>query len=127
MPSNFEFHKDITGVDLHEPKAHASSHQSGGSDPVELNIATVTSATTLDLDDDTILVDATSANITITLPASADATKKIYRIKKIDSSNKIVTIDGESGELIDDASTAVLTVQFEVVTIQSNGLAWYIL
>lgn len=28
------FHKDLTGADLHEPKPHANSHETGGSDPI---------------------------------------------------------------------------------------------
>jgi hypothetical protein len=28
-------HKDLTGDDLHNPKAHAESHHSSGSDPLE--------------------------------------------------------------------------------------------
>ncbi len=127
MPNSFEFHKDITGIDLHIPKIHADSHKSDGTDPIEANIDTVTSNTTVDLTNGTILVDSSSGNIVITLPASAEANKKVYNIKKIDSSNNTVTIDGESGELIDGASTAVITIQYESITIQSNGIAWYIL
>jgi len=28
-------HRNITGADLHDPKAHAASHQAGGSDPIQ--------------------------------------------------------------------------------------------
>ena len=34
---NEQLHKDLTGGDLHSPKAHASSHRGGGSDPILQN------------------------------------------------------------------------------------------
>ena len=34
------YHKNLTGADLHDPKAHHTSHQSGGSD--EINVSGLT-------------------------------------------------------------------------------------
>jgi len=31
------FHKDLTGADLHEPKAHKTTHQNGGADKIQLD------------------------------------------------------------------------------------------
>lgn len=72
-------------------------------------------------------VAAPVAGITITLPPAADATGHIYFIKKIDSSANVVTIDPSGSETIDGGLTAVLTVQYEAITIQSDGTEWWIL
>jgi hypothetical protein len=77
--------------------------------------------------DYTILCNATGGSFTITLPAVASHTNRIYNIKKIDSSANTVTVDGNSSETIDDATTAVLTTQHESITIQSDGSEWWII
>ncbi len=60
-----------------------------------LSVTTVTTDYTLDEDDNIVLVDATSGNITITLPdATAMVRRGIYYIKKIDSTANTVTIVG---------------------------------
>ena len=74
-----------------------------------------------------IMCDASGGGFTITLPAAASHTGRVYHIKKIDSSGNIVTVDGNSSETIDDATTAVLTTQYESITIQSDGDEWFIL
>ena len=66
-------------------------------------------------------------NITITLPAVSGCSGRIYHIKKIDSSAYTVTIDANSSETIDGALTQTLTTQYESITIQNNGSAWYII
>jgi hypothetical protein len=52
---------------------------------------------------------------------------RVYNIKKIDSSPNIVTVDGDGSETIDDGTTAALTVQYEAITIISDGAEWWIL
>ncbi len=48
-------------------------------------------------------------------------------IKKVDVSVNTVTVDGNASETIDGATTAVLTTQWESITIHCNGTAWFIL
>jgi hypothetical protein len=78
--------------------------------------------TTLTLSDHTVWVDAGSGPVNITLPSAASAIRKIYVIKKMDSSDNIVnvlaaeTIDGESGFVID--------IPYQSASIQSNGFYW---
>lgn len=76
--------------------------------------------------DGLVLVNADVDSLVLTLPSTASNSGKLYYIKKIDSSNNTVTIDGAGTELIDDAETAVLTVQYESVTLVSDGTAWWI-
>jgi len=75
----------------------------------------------------TILSDATAAPITVLLPAAASNVDVVYIIKKIDSTANTVTIDANLSETIDGATTKVLTSQWEVVKMISDGSVWYII
>jgi hypothetical protein len=77
--------------------------------------------------DYTILCDASGGSFAVTLPSVSGTTGRVYVIKKIDSSVNTVTVDGDSSDLIDGATTQVLTAIYESITIQSNGSAWYII
>lgn len=83
----------------------------------------------------TVLVDSGAANKTITTPSNdqcffVDALGKtigkIFTIKKIDASAFTVTIVPASGTL-DGAANAVLTTQYQSVTIQTDGTNWFII
>lgn len=57
------------------------------------NITEITTSTTLDIGFDVYIVDATSGNITVTLPSiTADGLQ--YKIKRIDNNSNRVTITG---------------------------------
>lgn len=98
----------------------------------EAKIETVTGNTTLDSTHSTLLVNA-SGNVIITLPTAAsafnntDGVGRIHVVKKIDVDADTVTIDGNGSETIDGGLTAVITTQYESITIQSNGAFWSIL
>ena len=91
------------------------------------NLVTKTSGYTATATDYTIMCNASGGSFTITLPAAASHADRIYHIKKIDSSANTVTVDGNASETIDDGLTAILTVQYESITIQSDGSEWWIL
>ncbi len=88
-------------------------------------IATKTGNYTATLDDDTILVDATSGAITITLPAASTATNKVLTVKKIDSSANTVTVAPNEAETIDGATTMVLSAPWGPYRAQCDGTAWF--
>ncbi len=88
---------------------------------------TITTGTTLTRSYRTVLCNATDASFTVTLPASANSKYQIYEIKKIDSTGNAVTIDGNAAETIDGDTTKSLNLQNESITIQSNGISWYII
>lgn len=94
---------------------------------MSLPITTKTADYTATIDDYTILCNASTGIITITLPTAVGIGGRIYVIKKIDSSANAITIDGNGSETIDGAATQVLSAVFESMTIQSNGTAWYII
>ena len=74
----------------------------------------------------TLLVNASSSAVTLTLPTAA-VNAAIYTIKKIDSSTNSVTIDGDSSETIDGAATIVLKDQYNYVQIVSDGTNWVVI
>ncbi len=82
-------------------------------------ITTVTNNKTLDNSYYTVLVDATSGNIVITLPTASANNGRIYIIKKIDSTTNSVSFTSAEG-------TQVLNTQWIGKQIQSNGSNWYI-
>ena len=90
-------------------------------------ITEVNANTTLDETYFTVLVDASGGARTITLPAAALHTHRIYNIVKIDVSANAVTIDGAGAETINSAATQTLPVQWNSYTIQSNGTWWFII
>ena len=77
-------------------------------------------------EDDILLVDASGAARTITLPAAASSSGMILTVKKTDSSKNGVTIDGNASETIDGATTQVLYAQYESMTIVCDGTGWQI-
>ncbi len=74
-----------------------------------------------------ILGDATSNNVTITLPAASAAANRPFNIKKIDASANLVILAAAGADTIDGAATVSLTVQYQSLTVVSNGTSWYIL
>lgn len=81
---------------------------------------------TATLHENIILADATSAALTIALPAAAGAEGHEYVIKKIDASANAVTVDGDGAETIDGAATVALAAQYDKVRIVASNGAWYI-
>ena len=92
-------------------------------------IAAKTAAYTVTIDDSTkvIAVDASTAAVTVTLPASATAGDGFeVTVKKTDSSTNAVTVDGNGAETIDGSATYVLGTQYEAVTVRSDASNWQV-
>ena len=90
-------------------------------------IRTITASASLNSSDYTVLGDATSGDITITLPAATTCTGRTYNIKKKDASANLVIIDGNGAETIDGGLTTSITTQYESITIQCDGSNWWII
>jgi hypothetical protein len=73
-----------------------------------------------------ILGNCVDGVLTVNLPASASSSGQQYKIKKIDSSANAITIDGNASETIDGATTKVISVQYDSVTIVCDGSNWHI-
>ena len=89
--------------------------------------ATKTGNYTLLTTDYQIFGDATGGAFTVTLPTASSGTGQIYSIIKTDAVANNVTVQGNGAELINAANTYVLTVQFQSVTIISNGTKWLVI
>ena len=75
---------------------------------------------------DVLLGDCTSNAITITLPPVATTHVKRFFIKKTDSTANAVTIDGNSAETIDGATTQPLSNQYDWMEVVTDGTEWFI-
>jgi len=70
-----------------------------------------------------VVGDASAGNITVNLPALKGYGRTII-FKKSDSSANTYTIDADSTETIDGATTYVLTTQYEAITLIDLGTEW---
>lgn len=98
-----------------------------GVDVSEALTTSLTSNTTLTRAHRTILCDSSGGTFTVTLPAAANSKYQIYEIKKTDTSGVAVLIDGNAAETIDGDATKSLNLQYESLTIQSDGSNWHII
>ncbi len=108
------------GIANSDPKA---TLHIGGS--LALPITSKTANYTVTANDYTITGDATSGNITFTLPTAVGIAGVMYVVKKIDASGNSVIIDGAGAETIDGAASVSITTQYQSVVLQSNGANWY--
>ena len=73
-----------------------------------------------------LLVDATAAAVTISLPAAETARGAVIVTKKTDASANTVTLDPNGSETIDGASTRVITAQYDALTVACDGNQWWV-
>ena len=89
------------------------------------NAVTVTTSTyTVQKEDHTVLVNATSAAATITLPPAGSKAFPFVVIKKVDSSTNTVTIDAAGSQTIDGATSVVLRNQYAAAILHADGTEW---
>ena len=93
-------------------------------------VQAITTNSTLTNQNYTVNVDATSGNVTITLPSAASmfggTVGIVYHIKRIDTSGNTVTVQRTGSDTIDGATSFTLT-SMQSKTVQSaGGTAWYI-
>lgn len=91
-----------------------------------LAVVSKTANYTATTSDNVVLCDATGAAFTIILPTAVGNTGKNLIIVKTDSTANIVTIDGNASETIDGSLTVICEVQYERISIVSNGTNWNI-
>lgn len=93
------------------------------------SINTITSNTALTESLITILVNANTANVYVTLPdATTSTVGRYYNIKKIDSSTNQMIIQGaNTSQLIDGSTTIQTGLQYVSYTVQTDGSNWFII
>lgn len=84
---------------------------------------TVTSDTTITPDYNFWLADATSGNVTITMPAASDYKDKMFIVKRIDGSGNTVSV--ASSDNIDGSASQSLS-QYDSLVLVSDGSTWHI-
>ncbi len=82
---------------------------------------TTTTDLTLTVFHTVVLVDASSGPLTITLPPASTNGGRLYHIKKADPSANPVTIDGDGDDTVEGESAAVLTEQWECLTLNGDS------
>jgi hypothetical protein len=105
----------------------ASGLPSWGTTNGTLGTSTKTSSYTVTTSDTVVFADATSGNVTITLPTASGVTGYRFYVKRIDNSANTVTIARSGSDTIDGATSFTLDLQYTSVAVVSNGSAWYIL
>lgn len=87
---------------------------------------TVTASETVRVDDDILLVDASSGAITITLRSAVQMVNKRLVVVKTDSGVNGVTVDPAGSETVNGAASYGLSSQWKRVVIVSNGVNWVV-
>ncbi len=95
--------------------------------PVATAVRAVSAAVTVLITDSTILADATGGAFAVTLPSAALCKGRQYVVKRMNAGANNVTVTPAGAETIDGAATAVLTAQYMVVRLQSDGANWVLL
>jgi uncharacterized protein (TIGR02145 family) len=90
-----------------------------------LKVTTITAATTLNQTHNVVLCN--TGPYTVTLPAAAANTGKVYYIKNIDAEGDDITIDGNGAETIDGNLNYYLHASKQIVRIISDGSNWHVL
>ena len=124
-PNLFFIHAltDRVGIGTTDPTS--SLHVVGS---LTLTTITITDAdVTLDETHYTVRMSTGNSNRTVNLPAASEVFGRIYIVKKVDAGTGTVTIDANSAETIDGASTQIIVTQYNTYTIQSNGTGWDII
>ena len=91
-----------------------------------LSIKTITSNYTTLSSDHTILCNASSGNIAVSVSSTATTKGQVLVIKKISTGNNTVTITPTSGT-IDGEASKTLVIPYSSITIQYDGSNYYIL
>jgi len=88
------------------------------------NVQVVSSNTTLG-SNSLVLVDSSSANLTMTLPYAGNVTGRLYQIKKVSAFNSVWVTGG--GNLIDDTNVIELPDSLSLASVKliSDGSQWY--
>jgi hypothetical protein len=92
---------------------------------VKTRLSIKTSDYELSSQDYTVLCNASSASISLTLPSPSESTDKIIIIKKIDTSYNQITFNPRV--YVTDSETAISLNYPKTIKIQSNGTNWYVI
>lgn len=89
--------------------------------------STKTSNYTIGATDTVIFANATSGNVTITLPTASGVSGYRFYVKRIDNSGNTCAVARSSSDTIDGQTSINLDAQYTSLTLVSDGSAWYII
>lgn len=91
-------------------------------------IRTISANETIGVADNTVLVDASTSAVTVTLPSATGISGRIYTIKKIGGGlDNDLTITPAGSATIDGGSSYKIYNNWTFVTLQTDGTNWYII
>ncbi len=82
---------------------------------------------TITSSDTVIMADATSGNVTITLPVASGVSGYRFFVKRTDASGNTVSVARSGSDTIDGQTSQSLALQYTSLTIVSDGSNWYII
>ena len=77
------------------------------------------------VDNTDCVVNCTANTFTVTLPTAVGIEGQYFVVKN--SGTGVITIDGNGSETIDGATTKILAVQYESMTVISDGANWKVI
>ena len=89
--------------------------------------STKTSNYTIGATDTVIFANATSGNVTITLPVASGVSGYRFYVKRIDNSGNTCAVARSGSDTIDGLTSITLDAQYTSLTLVSDGSAWYII
>ncbi len=107
-------------------KHNVSDIKGGSGTNIDTSTTTTITDNTTASNANVILVNALAKNITVILPQSSTVPSKTYKIKKIDTSNHTVTVDGFANETIDGDPTMIINFPNSAIQLVSSSTGWYI-
>lgn len=133
--SSFLINKIVAGTNVTINEANDGSNETlvinSSAGTVLNNVTTVVGTdTAITSSNDVVLVDNNGSNVTITLPDATLVAGKIFYLKKIDSGNTmfIASVSNQTLDGVDITATPhSITVQYESITIVSDGANWFII
>jgi len=94
---------------------------------VEAEDILVTTNTTLDATADLILAEASTFELTLTLPDAATADGAVKRVKKIDDTGYKIRVNAAGSDTIDGLDHKLIQFQWSCMILQATETGWYII
>lgn len=96
-----------------------------GTGAVSTTLAFTNQTSNYTIDNTDCVINCTANTFTVTLPTAVGVEGQYYIIKN--SGTGVITIDGDGSETIDGSLTFILSIQYQSITIISNGLNWSVI
>ncbi len=93
-------------------------------DQFKFTVLEITSNETADADETFYNIDATAADVTLTLPPLTGLDGRAYFIRKSDSSDNSAIVDADGSETINGSATFTMTIPNDSIILLSNGTEW---